>query len=332
MNRELARLISLRCRLELAEGKFEDARGSLRAGLTLARQIGEGDILIQDLVAIAIATIMLGRVEEWVQVPGSPNLYWALTELPRPLIDVRRSMRVELNTIYRSFPALRELKAKKLSADEARVLVDKFFQAFAKFTTDVKAGGGPAWMPKLATTALALKYYPAAKKALIARGRTEKEVAAMPVLQVVALSYLEDYDRTRDDILKWLAVPPWQAHAELEKLDQAVRRDMHESGNVILGLLMPALVKVYHAQLRTERYVAGLRAAEAIRLHIARHGRPPAKLADLTEVPLPTDPFTGKGLDAWYTMKGDRAVLDVPPPPGMPARIGKRFEFALQKR
>ena len=65
---------------------------------------------------------------------------------------------------------------------------------------------------------------------------------------------------------------------------------------------------------------------------IGKHGRVPATLGEVTEVPLPTDPFTGKGLDAWYSVKNDKAVLDVPPTPGMPARLGKRYEFPIQAR
>ena len=38
---------------------------------------------------------MLGRVEELIQAPGSPNLYWALTDLPRPLLDLRKALQGE---------------------------------------------------------------------------------------------------------------------------------------------------------------------------------------------------------------------------------------------
>src|SRR5262249_46450227 len=117
--RELARLISLRCRLQMAEGKFDEAAGTLRIGFALSRHVAQGsDMLVQDLVAIAIGSVMLGRVEEWIQTPGSPNLYWALTTLPDPLVSVRPSVRSELNTLYRSFPELRELKKRPLTATQ----------------------------------------------------------------------------------------------------------------------------------------------------------------------------------------------------------------------
>ena len=72
--REIANLLKLRCRLELAERNFDKAHKTIRVGLALARHVGTSEMLIQDLVAIAITSIMLGQIEEWVQQPGSPNL------------------------------------------------------------------------------------------------------------------------------------------------------------------------------------------------------------------------------------------------------------------
>lgn len=328
MLRHLIRLLSLRCRLHLAEDNFDEAIKDLQVGLALARDTAGNQTLIQDLVAIALAQIMLARVEEWIQQPGSPNLYWPLTELPRPPIDVRRSMRSEFGTIYRSFPALRDLKAKKLTAEAANALVSQVFETFLKLAGD----DGPEWKRKLATTALALKHYAAAKKGLLERGRSEKEVEALPVAQAVALYHLEEYDRACDEYIKCVTLPSWQAYPEMEKFDRVEKRKSSESGNLFVSLLLPAMTKVFQAQMRLDRNLAGLRTAEAIRLHIARHGSPPAKLADLTEAPLPIDPFTGKNMAAWYTVKDGKAILDVPPPPGQSARLGKRYEYPLQPR
>src|SRR5205085_2382868 len=102
-----------------------------------------------------------------------------------------------------------------------------------------------------------------------------------------------------------------------------------KSANVFIRLLLPAILKVNEAQTRTQRYFAGLRGAEALREYASAHGgKPPARWADITEVPLPTDPVTGKGLDPFYSVKGGRAVLDVPPLPGQPGVLGRRFEWA----
>jgi hypothetical protein len=328
--RELANLLSIRCRLELAEGRFEDAARTLQTGFALARHVGNSDMLLDDLVGLAITSIMLGRVEEWVQLPGSPNLYWALTALPRPFIDVRRSMESERGTLYRSFPQLREMRRKTLTPAQARKLAEEILDAVQFIQGGAgrgRDGDAPGWAGKMGIAALTLKHYPDAKKYLLARGYTAKQVEAMPAIQAVVLHFLDEQDRVWDDVLKWMSVPPWRRRGPLEKIDRELRAG--KSGNVFMRLLMPAILKVHEAQTRTERYLAGLRGAEALRHYAAAHGgKPPARWADITETPPPTDPVTGKGLDSFYSVKGGKAVLDVPPLPGQPPVLGRRFEWA----
>jgi hypothetical protein len=324
--REVALLLSVQCRLEMAEGHFDQALDTLQTGMTLARHLGDSDLLLQDLVAIAIAHVMLSRVEEWVQIPNSPNLYWPLTALPRPFLDVRRSMEYELNTVYRSYPQLQTLRKKTLSARE----VDDVVEQLIKLLSESAGGQGPKnlpWAEKIGAAVLAAKLYPDARKRLLARGRTAREIEAMPMMQAVVIDLMDEHDRLRDDIVKWLGLPPWQAGPGLERVEKEVKA-AGKAGNVIVGLLMPAFLKVYGARVRLDRHVAGLRGAEALRLYAAAHGgKAPAKWADLTDVPLPVDPVTGKGFDAFYQVKDGVAILEVPAPPGQGALVGRRYEM-----
>ena len=50
--------------------------------------MGEHPTLIGDLVGIAIASIAIGPLEEMLSQPVCPNLYWALTNLPSPLVSM----------------------------------------------------------------------------------------------------------------------------------------------------------------------------------------------------------------------------------------------------
>ena len=43
------------------------------------------------------------------QQKDAPNLYWALTRLPRPLVDLRKGIDAESNALIFSFPELRDL-------------------------------------------------------------------------------------------------------------------------------------------------------------------------------------------------------------------------------
>ena len=62
---------------------------SLQTGLALGRHLSDSPTLIQSLVAAAITQQMLEQVEEWISTPNSPNLYWALSNLPQPFIDLQ---------------------------------------------------------------------------------------------------------------------------------------------------------------------------------------------------------------------------------------------------
>ena len=66
---------------------------------------------------------------------------------------------------------------------------------------------------------------------------------------------------------------------------------------------------------RLQRQVDALRCIEALRLYAAAHkGKLPARLDDITVVPIPTDPVTSKPFG--YRTAGDTAMLSAPPPPG----------------
>jgi hypothetical protein len=55
-----------------------------------------------------------------------------------------------------------------------------------------------------------------------------------------------------------------------------------------------------------------LRVIEALRMYAADHdGALPAKLADIEEVPVPTNPATGKPFV--YRLDGAKAILELPP-------------------
>ena len=66
-------------------------------------------------------------------------------------------------------------------------------------------------------------------------------------------------------------------------------------------------VKLYDVVGRTDRRFAALECVEALRLYAAQNGKWPAALADVTDVPVPTDPMTGKPFE--YRVQENKAVL-----------------------
>jgi hypothetical protein len=325
--RTIAALLSTRFRLELSEARFDDALLTLQTGFALARDIGKGGTLIHDLVAIAVGAIMFGNVEEWMQTPGSPNLFWALTDLPCPLVNTGPAMRNELTALHRTFPPLRQLirdsdKGAISEAEMNKIVTDLF-----KFLSDLEGIQMPDWQKKLGIAAITLKTYPDAKKYLLAHGRKAEQVEAMPASQVVLLYYVDDYDQIKDDILKWMNVPPWEAQAGLDAMAKKIRA-LGPTHNPIVTSVLPAVAKVYEARVRIERIPDYLRCAEALRMYASTHdGKAPDKLEDV-KLPLPLDPYTGEGFGKFYKVQADGgAVFEVPPPPNMPPSMGRRFEL-----
>jgi hypothetical protein len=324
--REIANLLSLQCRLELSEGKFDQAIHTLQTGFALARHSAQGDTLIQSLVGLAISGVMLSRVEEMIQLPDAPNLYWALTTLPSPFIDLRPAMNAELNTIYRSFPQLRKMDSSDMTSGELDRLVNNVFADLAKCEG---SGWGSGAEAKLALTAVVLKTYPDAKRWLVAQGYKEDKVAALPALQVVLYYQLDQYNAVRDEMLAGFSLPPWQARAALDQVEKKVRTYRAEGVlNPFILLLMPAIAKVHESDTRLQRTIAVLRAAEALRWYAGAHdGKVPERWAEIADVPTVIDPLTGRGFDAFYQVRDATAILDVPPMPHLPAVAGRRFEL-----
>src|SRR5207249_1240863 len=113
--REFAQLLALRARLEIAEGKDNKAIYTLQTGFSLARDVGESPTLISALVGIAIGHMMIEQVETLIQTPEAPNLYWALTTLPRPLIGLRKGIEGEQLMLLAEFPDMGSIEKKVLS-------------------------------------------------------------------------------------------------------------------------------------------------------------------------------------------------------------------------
>jgi hypothetical protein len=99
-------------------------------------------------------------------------------------------------------------------------------------------------------------------------------------------------------------------------VDQQIRAARSRLEAVPLLDFLPAISKVYATTGRLDRRIAALRCVEAVRLYAAAHnGKLPAALSDITDVPVPNDPMTGKSFE--YKVDGNKASLSASTPPGM---------------
>jgi hypothetical protein len=176
----------------------------------------------------------------------------------------------------------------------------------------------------------AIRCYPQAKRWLVDHGRTQDDVDAMPVAQVMLLYSLDTFDELRDEQFKWSGLPYWQVYDRLQKENESLRQASGEREVVPLaGTLLPAISNVALSQARSNRAFCLARIIEALRLYAAGHnGRLPDKLDDVTEVPIPHDPLTGG--DFIYRLNVGIAVLETPLPKGLsPQGHGVRYEISI---
>ena len=91
----LAGALKVRFRAEVALGRFDDAIRTAKTMFAMSRHLGEHPTLIGNLVGIVVANAAIGPLEEMLEQPGCPNLYWALTNLPHPLVPLDKGMEGE---------------------------------------------------------------------------------------------------------------------------------------------------------------------------------------------------------------------------------------------
>jgi hypothetical protein len=321
--RSLARLVVLRARLEVLEGRTEEAIHWLQVGFALTRHVAQGPTLIQSLAAVSIAQMMAGALEELIQAPGTPSLFWSLAGLPRPLIDVTPALAGERHIFEREIPRLRDLDSEPWSLVQARSFSDELERKLAMLTglwARTESGPGASsiwdWGARLGFTARVAGAYPEAKRFLIAQGRPAARVEAMPAIQAVALFSYTLYDRQADEVFKWANLPYRQAYKGLEQSQQRIRTSLDDAKQGLpFGVIIPPIRNALLVPARVDRRLDALQCIEAVRLYAAAHdGSLPAGLEAITEAPAPLDPATGQPFG--YTVSGSTASLTAPILPG----------------
>ena len=312
--RTAAWLVALRARLHMAEENYDGAVASLRTGYALARHVAEQPFFISGLVGTSVVGTMNGQLQAMLAQPDVPNMYWAITALPHPMIDLRPSLEFEAAAVYLMFPEMEPSKRCDLSPTEWSAIAPKALSTFAELERRLRDGQPANASEGEGFVSKALKALPHAKADLIAAGHPKEKVEAMAPDEAVLLDMFEIYEARRDDLIKWLNVPYWEAR---ERMKEAEARIVTSSESPVLTTpaktLLALVDEAYSAEARGERGLAALRCVEAIRLYAAAHGgKLPARLDEIREVPIPINSVTGRAFG--YRLEGEVAVLDADGP------------------
>lgn len=318
--RAIAQALQARFREEIALGRIDDALVTAKTMFAMSRHMGEHPTLIGDLVGIAIAQVAVAPLEELLEQPGCPNLYWALTQLPSPLLSLRSGIEGERLLIGAE---IRDLSDTAPMAGDRIEKVIKHIDGFRRFEPDNNPLTTRAYVSRRSKNEKAVAV---ARARLVEYGLAERLVARFPADQVILLDERRRYEVNRDEEMKLMPLPTWEFVA------RAVRptRDRKMAEPSLFDLFLPAIYKVRLAQGRLEQRFALLRVVEALRLFAADHGGAwPTKLEDVT-VPLPPDPFTGKPFR--YAVDGGTAHVRGTPPPGEEANAAYNIHYELTIR
>jgi hypothetical protein len=317
--------LQVRFRAEVAGRHFDDAVRTAKTMLALARHLGEHPTESANLLGLSVAHRALGTLEEMEEQPGCPNLYWALTDLPCPLVELRKGLQGERALVATDLHSLRN--DAPMTEEELERFVSHLSGAlgFAR-----EQAGQP---PRNLRAALAARVKDpervrAARGRLMEGGCAKDLVDKFSPRQVILLDEKRAYEVRRDEDMKLLALAPWQIDALGAS---GANPEAGNGGDSLLTDLVPCILKDRRALGRLEQRIALLRHVEALRLYAADHdGRLPARLTEV-RVPLPLDPFTGKPFV--YKIEAATAHLDGSPPRGEEHNpcFKVRYEVTIRK-
>jgi hypothetical protein len=282
---DLAAALHVRFRADVAGRHFDDAIGTAKTMFALARQLGEHPTEVADLVGMWVSHLALRALEEMVQQPGCPNLFWALTDLPCPLVELRKGVQGDRTLVAADLRSLRDDTPMTESEIEKFVSRVSGVMGFAREQAGLEPRSVRA---RLRARVSDPELVGAARQRLIEAGYGPDLVKTFPATQAILVDEKRDYEIERDERMKLLAVPLWQIDPSAGSEERAT-----DSGGLFADLL-PHIIKLRRTQGRLTQQIAILRHVEALRLHAALHdGKLPAKLSDIS-VPLPIDPVTGQ--------------------------------------
>ena len=286
-SRSLARLLSLKARVAIAEGNYDEALEWFRANFRLANDVAQPETLINKLIGTAIISITSGDVIDLLAAPDCPNLYWALAAIPQPPIDYRQSYEFEQTMPERYIPWLGAPIDDSRTPEAWRSLFRQTVRDLSDASDDLGVDGDAEdWRIDLFSTALIARNYTSVKRDLIAWGHDADTVEAMPVGQAVALHQQSAYRHLTQHTSKWALLP----FAVSQQRDGLELQRLREGGWLtpgwesrevfpIVSVLMPAFAQAREAEARGSVRPIALMVIEALRMHAFGKQRPTAGLA-----------------------------------------------------
>lgn len=290
---EVSLILNLKIRTQLAKRDFDGALQTLREGFGFSKHLLEGKFIVSQLVALNVEKNLYQRLRDWQEIPGSPNLYWAIAQLTQPRYDVRRAIRFELDASRSSFGIVSDEALKPRSKEEWKKFYDnssRQLRALVKATNNDLDGMQKNGIDPVPFIEL-VQAYSAAKQNLTTWGYSESEIEKMPVIQAVVLQTKLAHDYIFSEYEKITYLPYNRYNEELSKVTEKLNSEGYfqaESTREIFPIarmVMPGLLQVLVTEIEAKTRLYEIQLIEGLRDYAATQKKFPASLEQLSLLP-----------------------------------------------
>ena len=285
-------------RAEILRGEISAAEEKIAIAFAFAKHIGESPFIVSRLVQSAQCDQACSAIEELVQHPSSPNYFWDLTSLPKPMIDIRSAIQFESVALEKTYPQLSNLE--RIDSEHEwqelqSAIFNKILAERIHPTIDLKQ---------------AINDWPQiARKRLPAIAKRFKDKMDSMCDAEVSIRYL--LERSQQLNRQRFAVALLEPHIAVPRSIVEDKRMADSCADE--HLLKLTMLDISNGFIRRawelEQKFAMLRVVEAIRDWSGRNdGKLPASLDDLT-LPIPEDCLTNKPFRYELSVDGKSAEL-----------------------
>lgn len=322
--RDLARLQAMRFLVAMAENRTADAVEILGQIIGMGPHFCQEPFLVSNLVGAACTNIGLQNAHYLSEHPDAPNLYWAIAQLPKPLIRLDQSLAYERELLFEQVKALREVD----STPKPDAYWSEFIDRFVAATRGLEVSELDALesLGKAGITLAIGANVPKAREYLVeVEGMSGNALDDLPNAQIFFLAMRRFYERYRDEEFKISYLPEHARRkakfgsTELESLS-----NRYGLFTIPTSVFLPAVGAGHAASLRTQQQVALWQTIESIRHHLATRGNVLPVTLDELELPAPHDPLTDGPME--YVVHAKGATLKGA------ENLGLQYQFELRTR
>lgn len=311
------RILGAKTRVAIAQRDYPTAINRLRYSYALGRHVAAGETIVNGLVGAIICSYASKQALTLIQQPDAPNLYWSLARLPRPMIDLQRTLEAELGQWEMALPELRQPESPGRSQEQWEATLLSLWQSISEFNEfaplENRAAERPWNRDAKELLQRSLDRQEIVRQELIEQGWPAGQIDAMPAAQVALIDSVTKTRKVENAAYTAFFLPYPQAAEGLAAAKAELVRLREESDWALpLGpFCLEAMTIARTRVAQVERELAVLQFLEALRDYAAREGRLPERLNQLTAVPVPNDPVADRPFR--YFTSGESARLAGPP-------------------